>query len=1229
VNVARAKGCIGDIDRDDDVDCVVCSSSSRLSKPTECSTRNAESYCNPGVAVGSEKQPRVSNPIDKKSKCDKSGLHQQVSFDDSHSSFVPLVNKINRFTFCHWNVGGLLPKLNDPDFVQYVSSFDFVCLVETFVTEIKSSFFPSHEAFVKPSIDLGRGGRHSGGVICLIRSSLVKYVRQNTNNANGNFLSFIIDKQLFDCLTDVLFVCAYVPPENSRYYTVYSIDNGINLLEDYLVDCMFSCGEMPILLCGDLNGRTSDSFPEFYDESVLFDCTQKSANEDVARHSEDKVLNTYGKCLLNLCSSFGLCILNGVCNGDLQGRYTFISEFGNSVNDYFILSHDLFHCISSACHLSVAEHIQSQHMPLEFTLSVRTHAEINNTEQNRKETLHKFVWNSDCGQQFTDALKAESCKEKLIQALNLLDTNVDEAIETFNGAIKECASCMSRNVVLQNGPRKFEWYDYECVVSRRHVRQLLRKFRKSSDQVDRNAYCKARREYKNLLYKKKKLFNDNVYNELLSAVHDQKQFWQKMKKLSSKKSQQQNNISVDEWYQHFRNVLDKDENSNDDGDDDDNDDDAYDDEYVEMLDRPISKEEVLIAIRRLKAGKSAGPDYLIAEFFKAAADDIVDFLVKLFNTLFDKGIYPTSWSESIILPLFKKGDVNDTNNYRGISLCAIGSKLYGTIINTRMKEWIELHNLTGECQAGFKQDYSTIDHIFTLLAAVQKQFLKNRKLYVAFIDFEKAFDSISRKLLWPVLIKNGIKGKLYNCVKSMYNDVKAKIRCGAKFTDFVYCTFGVKQGDVCSPILFSLFINELALEIMNNGRHGLTLNPDILELFILLFADDLVLLSETVVGLQTQLNSLYSASVRLHLKVNMNKSNIVVFRKGGHLAARERWFFGGQKMDVVNAYKYLGIYFSTKLSFNFACQDLVSRAKRAVFCILSNLYKFNKMSMPIFIKLFDSQVQPIVQYGAEVWGFMQGSTVEKVHLFAMKRFLGVDRRTPNDLIYGEFGRYPIYLNSYIRCIRYWLKLTRMSESRLPFKAYKMLYILDSKGKNTWATNIRLCLCQYGFQYVWENQGVACIRSFLSCFKQRIIDCRWQDWNSHLQNSERFEMYRTFKTSHFSESYLLLNFDRHIMNALVKFRLGISTIAEHSQRYSKRKEIVYCRLCRSAVEDEVHFVLCCPMLDQLRHELIPAKFFREPCKFKLSLLLSVQSENTLFKLALFLYKSLKYLEVAST
>ena len=129
-------------------------------------------------------------------------------------------------------------------------------------------------------------------------------------------------------------------------------------------------------------------------------------------------------------------------------------------------------------------------------------------------------------------------------------------------------------------------------------------------------------------------------------------------------------------------------------------------------------------------------------------------------------------------------------------------------------------------------------------------------MYVAFIDFRKAFDFISHCKLWPIFNKTDIKGKMLQTIQSMYRIVKARIRNGNNVTEAFICQKGLKQGEITSPLLFSLFINELARDIIKNGRHGIQLLLDMLELFILLFADDIVLLSDTIVGLQNQLDVL-------------------------------------------------------------------------------------------------------------------------------------------------------------------------------------------------------------------------------------------------------------------------------------------------------------------------------------------------------------------------------------
>ena len=145
-------------------------------------------------------------------------------------------------------------------------------------------------------------------------------------------------------------------------------------------------------------------------------------------------------------------------------------------------------------------------------------------------------------------------------------------------------------------------------------------------------------------------------------------------------------------------------------------------------------------------------------------------------------------------------------------------------------------------------------------------------------------------------------------------------------SDFFECFQGLKQGCILSPMLFSMLINELANETLEKGKHGVSLGPAEIELFLLLFADDLTLLSPTVIGLQNQLNVLQEATQRLGLTVNLDKSKVVVFRKEGFLGAREKWVFNGNKLEVVNSYKYLELTFSTRLSFSAAVEDMAVRA---------------------------------------------------------------------------------------------------------------------------------------------------------------------------------------------------------------------------------------------------------------------------------------------------------------
>ncbi len=137
-------------------------------------------------------------------------------------------------------------------------------------------------------------------------------------------------------------------------------------------------------------------------------------------------------------------------------------------------------------------------------------------------------------------------------------------------------------------------------------------------------------------------------------------------------------------------------------------------------------------------------------------------------------------------------------------------------------------------------------------------------------------------------------------------------------------------------------------------------------------------MSSTIIGLQRQIDTLSSYTDNWRLDVNLEKTKIVVFRKGGPTAATEKWYFKGERITVVNEYKYLGILFTHTLNLNKSIINLATRGKRALLQLLSVIPKLGVVSPNIFFKLFDSQVQPILLYGSEIWGYKEFYAIEKV-----------------------------------------------------------------------------------------------------------------------------------------------------------------------------------------------------------------------------------------------------------
>jgi hypothetical protein len=223
--------------------------------------------------------------------------------------------------------------------------------------------------------------------------------------------------------------------------------------------------------------------------------------------------------------------------------------------------------------------------------------------------------------------------------------------------------------------------------------------------------------------------------------------------------------------------------------------------------------------------------------------------------------------------------VNNVDNYRGITLLSTLGKLFTRILNNRLNEWAENYGVYIEAQGGFRAEMGTTDNIFVLHGLITHFINKGEKLYCAFIDFTKAFDYVVRENLWYKLINIGLRGNIFNIIHSMYENVKSKVKYNNTLSNEYYCTLGVRQGECLSPFLFSMYINDMEDVFKRSGMKGIDI--DLVKLFLILYADDIVIFAKSSEELQKSLDKMQEYCRRWKLIVNTAKTKTMIFRKGG------------------------------------------------------------------------------------------------------------------------------------------------------------------------------------------------------------------------------------------------------------------------------------------------------------------------------------------------------------
>ena len=836
-------------------------------------------------------------------------------------------------------------------------------------------------------------------------------------NQNGIIL-FKLKKEYFSNDSDIFFCCCYIPPDGSNVYknvnsSLYEFDFFEYLNNDIVKYRLLG----DVYLTGDLNSRVGQKAD--YVDNVNLDRYVDLPDSDLnvldipPRVSMDSTVNTFGNRLLNLCKANNLLIANGRCeNGDFTCR-SLNRHFAASVVDYVITEAN---CLMNIDHMSVLDQTEfSDHCPVVFSIDF----EYMLFHKTDTLTYDKIIWNDENMDIFNNALQEKiHVFDEQCQLLSNGDIDINTCVNTFSNIIYDISfQTKGKTFSINRKPKvpKCPWFDENCRNCKNVFYRCKALYKNTPTDENRERFLNSRRDYCKCKKNAKSRYYAKEKHKLSSlSRNNPRQFWKYINNYK-KRNKTSDNIKLDEFVEHFQTL------SNTPHEEFQNNDFIPNPQNetinIEDLDREITLEEVSKTISSLQRNKSCDYDKNVADFFIDSKDIISPYLVHIFNHIFNSGVYPDSWSKGVLVPIYKKGNKSNPSNYRGITIINVIAKIFSLVLRNRINKWCEETETLNNLQFGFRDERSTADCIFILHSIIQKVLANKSKLFCAFVDYEKALDTIVRDALWLKIVDLNISSKMLSMLKSIYQSVKSCVKLSStmQMSDFFDVALGLKQGEPLSPLLFIIFINDV-----NNivDPNSLTENDiNLLNIYMLLFADDIALFTTNPQSLQNQLNELYQYSKKWGLKINVKKTKICIFQK--------RWqnpdfdfTINNDNVEVVKNFVYLGINFTHTGNLVNAVKSLQEQALVAYNNILSIFSRVN-LDTKTKIKLFDCMVTPIILYGSEVWGIYDFKEIDRLQLRFLKNILGVRQQTPNVAVFGEVGCIPLSVIAKIRSLKYW------------------------------------------------------------------------------------------------------------------------------------------------------------------------------------------------------------------
>lgn len=817
------------------------------------------------------------------------------------------------------------------------------------------------------------------------------YIGEESRHEHG--VAFIVRKEVIGCIMSctpvtsrVISIRVSAKPNNITIIQVYAptTDHDDQEVEEFYEKIEETIKKAPkkdiLIVQGDFNAKIGpDSYADWAGTVGQFGTGET---------------NDRGLRLLEFACSHNLTIANTLYPHKLSRRTTWHAPNGETHNqiDYILTPRRFKSSINRAkTRTYPGADINSDHDLVLLNMKIKLKMKKSTTKPRIKFDLEKLkdpeieeLFQAQFGGRFA--------------ALSLLDNDINNLTNNFNEAVRESAE-----EILGRQRKKHQPWISNDILDLCDTRRALKKT-KHSGPKEATEYRKANK----LVRQKMKTAKEQWINDQCEIIEkgmetgNSKSAYTTLKKLTCDQQSHKSPIIEDasgelltesaavlkRWTQYCQELynfpiqpdnilLDKDKT-----------------QQKEPSPLPVLKEEIDEAIKALPAGKSPGADNIPAELLKHGGEEMKNAITKICQKIWMTKEWPQEWTQSLIIPLPKKGNLRKCQNYRTISLISHTSKILLRVILNRLKKEAEEH-LAVE-QAGFRAGRSTVEQIFTCRILMEKHRQHQRDLFHNFIDFKKAFDRVWHEGLWQVLRNFGIEEGLIQVIQALYNTSSSAVLLNSQIGDYFKTTVGVRQGCLLSPTLFNLFLEMIMRETLHGFQSTISIGGRTIN--NLRFADDIDLLGGSKQELQELTKRLEERASAYGMEVSSEKSKVLI---NSQTKAEAEIYMNGERLEVVDAFKYLG---ATLTKDGRSTAEIKTRLAIATSAMakLNKIWRSKEISFPTKIKLYRSLILSILLYGCESWT-MTAETAKRIQTFETKCFrklLGIswrDRKTNEEV----------------------------------------------------------------------------------------------------------------------------------------------------------------------------------------------------------------------------------------